>query len=485
MDNAAGLVFSVSSLFILPFWALMLLAPRWRWTARIIGSPAIVVGPVALYTALVLPRLLALLPVVARPELPVIAGLLGTARGATIAWVHFLALDLFAGRYIYLDARPRGLSPWVVTPLLALTLLFAPLGLGAYLIVLALRARADRASADRASAVGAGPRDFARAVSSGHRPLAWLTLGALALLAASLLLGLVDGRQVVGAPVWMKPAKFAASIAVTAPVLAWILGQMRGDRRWRRLRRAGTLISVVAALELVGITVQAARGVPSHFNNATRGDAALFAGMGVAITMLWLAELYVMIRALRYPFATPARAWGIRLGLIGALVGGAVGFVMPRPTAAQLATLHAQRPTPLVGAHAVGVPDGGPGLPVSRWSTEGGDLRAPHFIGLHALQALPLAAWLLERRRRRGAMGAALTAEGASAASARPVVAFGVGWIGLLLVALWQALRSQPLFAPDGLTLAAAAMVIATAVGIAVFDPSAIALGARAREDRG
>ena len=49
--------------------------------------------------------------------------------------------------------------------------------------------------------------------------------------------------------------------------------------------------------------------------------------------------------------------------------------------------------------HAVGVPEGSAGLPVVNWSTEGGDLRVAHFLGLHGLQAIPLFALLHERFR--------------------------------------------------------------------------------------
>ena len=50
-------------------------------------------------------------------------------------------------------------------------------------------------------------------------------------------------------------------------------------------------------------------------------------------------------------------------------------------------------------AHAVGVPDGGPGLPFLNWSTGGGDLRAAHALGLHSLQLIPLFGWFLSRRQ--------------------------------------------------------------------------------------
>jgi hypothetical protein len=465
--------FAASPALVMPFWVLMMLAPRWRVTQRLIESPFIVAGPVVVYAALVLPDVLSLLPAVARPELATIAALLGQPRGATIGWLHFLALDLFAGRWIYLDARQRGLSAWLLSPLLLLTLLFGPLGLGTYLVLRAVRRAMGRNSAGQAASEEGSPgpeqnlapsvprrratlasavREFANRVWAGSRPLAWVTLGSSAVLLVSLVLWGLDGRQVTGAPVWLKPAKFAVSIAMAAPMLAWIMGQLQGARRGLRL--AGRLMAGTLALELVIITVQAARAVPSHFNAATIIDAVLFAVMGVAITIFWLCEAYIALRAFRQPFASPARTWAIRLGLAATLAGGAIGFVMPRPTATQLASMRAGQPTALLGAHSVGVPDGGPGLPITRWSTEGGDLRIPHFMGLHALQALPLLAWLVERRRR---------------TTARPIVAAAAGWIGLVAVTLGQALRGQPLLAPDGATLAAAAMVLAGAFAVAAL----------------
>ena len=462
MDEVSSIAFSVGSLVVMPFWLLMLVAPRWRWTARIVGSPAVVAGAIAVYAALVAPQLARLLPVVARPQLPVVAALLGTARGATIAWTHFLALDLFAGRWILLDSAARGSSGWWLRPVLLATLLFAPLGLGLYLL---------RRAGERAGRAAAARRLWGRALRV-HRPLALLTAGALGLLVAWLVWGLFDGRSVGGVPVWVKPAKFALSVAMTGPAIAWIVGQTPGDQRRRRVHLAGTVIAAVAALELVIISAQAARGVASHFNQATPLDAALFAIMGAAISLLWLAELYLAFRSFRTPFASPLRAWAVRLGLAGTLFGGSVGFLMAAPTPAQRAAVRAHRPAPVLGAHAVGAPDDGPGLPLTRWSATAGDLRVPHFLGLHALQALPLAAWLIERRRRR-------TGQAPDTGSARPVIALGVGWLGLTAAALAQALRGQPVSAPDTLTLALVATVLATALAIAVSARGATALVAR------
>ena len=93
------------------------------------------------------------------------------------------------------------------------------------------------------------------------------------------------------------------------------------------------------------------------------------------------------------------------------------------------------------GAHTVGAVDGGPGLPGTGWSVEHGDLRVPHFMGLHALQALPLFAWLLQRRGWR------------TASLVRAVQTIAASYAILLSILVWQALRGQSVIRPDPLTL--------------------------------
>src|SRR5260370_41824019 len=95
------LLFGLSNMLVLPFWALMILLPRWRWTERIMRSPFVSAAPALLYAALVLPRLGAIWPVIARPTLPAIPTLLRSPEGATIPFVHFLAFDLVIGRWVY------------------------------------------------------------------------------------------------------------------------------------------------------------------------------------------------------------------------------------------------------------------------------------------------------------------------------------------------------------------------------------------------
>jgi hypothetical protein len=128
-------IFRLSNLLVLPFWAVMILLPRWRWTARIMRSPLVCAAPAVLYTALVLPRLGEIWPAVTRPTLGGMAVLLGSSAGTTIAWVHFLAFDLLVGRWMYLDSQERGISAWLMAPVLFLTLMLGPAGFLFYIIV--------------------------------------------------------------------------------------------------------------------------------------------------------------------------------------------------------------------------------------------------------------------------------------------------------------------------------------------------------------
>ena len=134
-------LFSIGNLLILPFWALMIVLTHWRWTRRIIGSPLVVVPPALIYAAVVLPGIAEILPAVASPTLAGVSQLLGTPAGATAAWMHFLAFDLFVGRWAYLDSRERGISAWIMAPVLFLILMLGPIGLLLYLGLRVLFAR--------------------------------------------------------------------------------------------------------------------------------------------------------------------------------------------------------------------------------------------------------------------------------------------------------------------------------------------------------
>ncbi|MBC8076091.1 MAG: DUF4281 domain-containing protein [Chloroflexales bacterium] len=149
MDYAQ--IFSLSGLTVMPFWALMILLPRWRVTRQIMQSPLVALLPALLYAALVLPRAGAIFATVSTPELASIAALLGSPEGATIAWAHFLAFDLFVGRWAYLDSRERNVSALLMAPVLFLILMLGPIGFLLYLGVRAAYQLVGRGAAQPAA----------------------------------------------------------------------------------------------------------------------------------------------------------------------------------------------------------------------------------------------------------------------------------------------------------------------------------------------
>lgn len=226
--------------------------------------------------------------------------------------------------------------------------------------------------------------------------LTWTGLVLLAALVPSLAGLWLDSRVIAGAPAWLKPAKFAASTGVYALTLAWVLTYLSDWPRTRRI--AGRTTAIVMLLEVAIINVQAWRGTTSHFNVGTVLDGVLFSIMGVGILVQTLASGAVGLALWRQPFADRAFGWALRLGMAVTIAGASVGGLMTRPTDAQIADVRGTGRIVTAGAHTVGGPDGGPGLPGTGWSTQHGDLRVPHFVGLHAIQVLPLLAFLFRRR---------------------------------------------------------------------------------------
>lgn len=485
-------IFRLSSLLVLPFWGLMILLPRWRWTARILRSRFVIAPAAALYAALAVPRLGEIWPAVSRPTLHGVAALLGSPAGATIAWIHFLAFDLFVGRWIYLDSQERRISAWVTAPALFLTLMLGPAGFLLYLVIRSLLARFTSPGEATASGfdvkkpkappfagatriarrVGEVYRSFVRREFDINRPLTILG-GVMLLTLLATIVGLfLDHRVITGAPAWLKPAKFAISISVYCFTVVWLLGFVENRPRLVRVVANVTVISFI--VEMTAIITQAARGTTSHFNLSTPFNSFLWITMGTFIVFVWTMNLLLAIMLIRQRMPDRAFGWALRLGVLISSVGMAAAFLMTRPTPEQVAAI-ASHATRIIGAHSVGVADGGPGLPIFGWSTLGGDLRVAHFVGLHALQVLPLFGWLLTRRRR---------VFGQLAEEHRLALIWtgGLAYLGLVLLLVWQALRGESVVSPDAKTIAAAgALASAAATSILVTVAKALRANRRAR----
>jgi hypothetical protein len=222
--------------------------------------------------------------------------------------------------------------------------------------------------------------NFWTELAGRSRPLAY---GGLAFLAMAVVVAVLipfDGRTVMGINPWIKPLKFDLSVAVYLWTLGWLLYTL-ADRFPASVKWISWAVLVCMVVEILCIKVQAVRGVTSHFNVATRFDGILFSVMGnfILINTLLIGYATVLFWVSNPPLEA-AYLWGIRLGFVTFLLGSLVGVVM---------VMH--------NAHSVGVADGGAGLPLLNWSTVGGDLRAAHFVGMHALQLFPLVGYLLHR----------------------------------------------------------------------------------------
>lgn len=228
----------------------------------------------------------------------------------------------------------------------------------------------------------------------------------------------IDPREIRGVSVWVKPAKFAASLAAWTLTMAWAWTALAPASRigWpARIIVAGTLGFGVFEVGWIGL--RAALGEPSHFATDALGAVA-YGVMGLAaLTGCLLAAGFGALVALR---GNPAMEATMRAAVatgfvIAGLGGAATGFAI----SANLG--------PYVGGLAT---DAG-ALPPFFWSRSGGDLRVAHFVAIHAMQAIPLLAWALAR-----------------AGAARPgawIAAGAAGWCALAIGAFAQAQAGRAL----------------------------------------
>jgi hypothetical protein len=241
----------------------------------------------------------------------------------------------------------------------------------------------------------------------------WLALG---LFVVALALLPFDQRHVTGALVWVKPLKFTLSGLAFLWTLGWLLADLPGPAR-RSVRRLSGVVALSMTVEIACIFTQAVRGTTSHYNIATVFDAAVFQLMGIFIMLNTAMTFWALYLVWRHRPQGPAGyVWGLRLGILLFVLGSLLGGLM---------ISHNQ--------HTVGAADGGPGLPGIGWSTRAGDLRIAHFLGMHALQVVPLLGWALALYLPRRAV--LLTCLGAL------LYATLVGGL------FWQAMQGQPVWA--------------------------------------
>jgi hypothetical protein len=215
--------------------------------------------------------------------------------------------------------------------------------------------------------------------------------------------------QVYNVNAWYKPFKFAISTVLFAWAMAWYCSYLPNFNS----SLFGWSTVVLLGFEILYIAIQAGRGQLSHYNNSTPLNSFLFMLMALAATLVTLYTAYIAILFFiqQFPNLPNYYVWAIRCSLVLFVIFSFEGFLMG-----------AQR------SHTLGGPDGGPGIPVLNWSTQFGDPRIAHFIGMHALQVLPLLSYYVLK-------------------NVKATLFVSLCYAALAVFTLVQALQGKPLFA--------------------------------------
>jgi hypothetical protein len=217
-----------------------------------------------------------------------------------------------------------------------------------------------------------------------------------------------DDLQLLGVSRWIKPMKFFFSVGLMVWTMGWLLFYL--DHK-RRVWIISWFVLITMFIENFLIMMQSIRGVPSHFNVHDPTNAMVFSTMGIAIVVFTFTIIYAEVLFFRQKqFSIPAAyLWGIRLGILFFIIFSIeAGLMLSRLS------------------HTVGGADGGPGLPLVNWSSEFGDLRIAHFLGMHSLQLLPLVGYYIFKKK-------------------ESIIIFSTGYFLLVLATLIVALEGLPL----------------------------------------
>lgn len=121
---------------------------------------------------------------------------------------------------------------------------------------------------------------------------------------------------------WRKPILFGVSTGITLVSLSWVARFVTT----RRGRAAALIISILAPLEVLIITVQTWRNVPAHFNNGSTVDQMLTNSIDAMLVAITLAIFYLTWQSFRIQDLEPDWLLSLRLGMIYLSIGCMLGF---------------------------------------------------------------------------------------------------------------------------------------------------------------
>lgn len=218
--------------------------------------------------------------------------------------------------------------------------------------------------------------EFFSNLKTRNETLFYFGLLCLVLSLIFLVLTKMSDVRVYNVSAWIKPFKFAFSTFFFSWAMAWYCYYLPSFN----IRLFNWTVIILLGFEIAYIALQAGKGQLSHYNISTPLHASLYSMMALAASIVTFYTAYIGVLFFKHSFPELPNyyLWGIRMGILLFVIFSFEGFVM------------GSRLT-----HTIGGPDGGPGIPLLHWSTKFGDPRIAHFIGMHALQILPLASYFL------------------------------------------------------------------------------------------
>ena len=250
--------------------------------------------------------------------------------------------------------------------------------------------------------------DFFSVLKSRNEPLFYFGLFCLLSAVVLLIVAKISHLQINGVNAWYKPLKFALSIGTFCWTMGWYTGYLGmpnqvGSYSWTTI--------ILLGFELCYITFQAGRGQLSHYNVSSSIYTWLTVAMAVAAIAATLYTGYIGILFCKgqFPELPEHYLWAIRIGIFLFVIFAFEGAIIGAN-----------------GSHSVGGSGDKNGLPLLNWSRKYGDLRVAHFIGMHALQVLPIMAFYLLK-------------------DVKLTFALGLIYGILAMLCLVQALNSKPL----------------------------------------
>ena len=250
--------------------------------------------------------------------------------------------------------------------------------------------------------------DFIQTLKTRNETLFYYGLVCLASALIFLALTKISNTQVYNVSAWYKPFKFTFSTFLFSWAMAWYCYYLPSFN----ITLFNWVIIILLGFEIIYIALQAGRGQLSHYNLSTPMYAALYSMMALAATAVTIYTAYVGVLFFtnEFPDLPTYYVWSIRLSILLFVIFSFEGFVMGSKL-----------------SHTIGGKDGDVGIPLLNWSTKFGDPRIAHFIGMHALQVLPILSYYLLKNTKATIFASLLYAL-------------------LAILTLVQALQGKPLF---------------------------------------